>query len=332
MSSKDDLRTPSFVRRHPANPILTPEQVPFECKLAYNPGVAKKDGRYWMVFRSDHGWDPDKKKAPIFRLGLAESLDGVSWSIHPEPILEGDGDEVQGVLDPRLAVWDDGFLMTYAKQTKHGLNGMIVTSKDLKEFDLLHQTVPDNRNIVIFPKQVDGRWIRLERPFPYMSRDNQPKFDVWLSESPDLVHWGHSQLFFTLEDVPWCDQRVGAGSPPVPTDEGWLVLFHAVDTDPSRGKNGWEDKWISRYCAGALLLDLDDPRKKIAWTRRPLLVPETDNEIAGGFRGNVVFPTALIPEEDGTAKMYYGASDTTVGLAEVSMRDLVDFTLRWGEE
>ena len=64
------LRSQPFMRRHPANPVLTANDVPFPAKIAYNGGVVKYRGRYVMVFRYDYGWDPKKKKSNHFRAGM----------------------------------------------------------------------------------------------------------------------------------------------------------------------------------------------------------------------------------------------------------------------
>jgi beta-1,4-mannooligosaccharide/beta-1,4-mannosyl-N-acetylglucosamine phosphorylase len=141
------------------------------------------------------------------------------------------------------------------------------------------------------------------------------------------VYWGNSDLLLRLEDVPYANEKLGAGSPPVRTKLGWLLVFHAVDTDLSRGKHGWEEKWQKRYVGGVLLLDLMDPRKVIAVSKEPLIVPEAPCEIGGGFRNNVVFPTGLILEDSGEVKIYYGAADTVVCLATAQLDDLIQFCL-----
>lgn len=321
------LESDPIITRHPANPILRPEDIPYRSSLVYNAGVVKHEGEYLMVFRSDYGYDPEKKKAPHFQIGLARSADGVNWRVHPEPIVEGDGGEIMGTYDPRLTVLEGRFYLSYAQLTYHGVQGVISVTDDFRTFEILDRSLPDNRDIVLFPEKIDGRYLRLDRPFPYFSRSQRVSFDIWISESPDLVYWGKPSLLLCVEDVPFANERLGAGSPPVRTDAGWLVLIHAVDVDADRGRNGWEDKWQSRYTCGAMLLDPDNPRRVIGVSRRPLIVPEAEYEISGGFRNNVIFPMALVPEENGEAKIYYGAADTVVAMATVRMEDLIDHCL-----
>ncbi|WP_202972410.1 FAD-dependent oxidoreductase [Clostridium thermosuccinogenes] len=119
------------------------------------------------------------------------------------------------------------------------------------------------------------------------------------------------------------NDKIGPGAPPVKTEKGWLTTFHAVDLDPSRGKNGWESAWKKRYCAGIMLLDLEDPSKVIGLCKDPLIAPETDYETVDGFRTNVIFPGGMILEDDGEVKIYYGAADTVECLATAHVDDLI---------
>ena len=113
------------------------------------------------------------------------------------------------------------------------------------------------------------------------------------------------------------------GAPPIKTKDGWLTLFHSVDRDDSRGKNGWESSWKKRYCAGIMLLDLENPSKVIGMSKEPLIAPETAYEADEGFRQNVIFPGGMIAEPDGSVKIYYGAADTVECLAVSTIDELV---------
>ncbi|MNO19066.1 4-O-beta-D-mannosyl-D-glucose phosphorylase [compost metagenome] len=127
--------------------------------------------------------------------------------------------------------------------------------------------------------------------------------------------------------MPFANDKVGPAAPPVLTDKGWLTTFHAVDVDPARGKQGWEDTWKKRYTAGIMLLDSEAPRKVIGMSRQPLLAPETDDEIGGGIRNHVIFPGGMILEDDGEVKIYYGSADTVECLATAHVDDLLRFCL-----
>ena len=179
------------------------------------------------------------------------------------------------------------------------------------------------RNMVLFPEKIDGKYVRLERPFPVYSRGGKDRFDLWLSKSPDLVYWGETELVLAVEDVPFANDKIGPAAPPIKTSKGWLTTFHAVDKDDSRGKNGWEKTWKKRYCAGIMLLDLEDPTKVVGMSKIPLIAPENHYETEEGFRQQVIFPGGMILEPDGEVKIYYGASDTFECLATASLDELI---------
>ena len=316
----------AHLTRHPANPVLTHEDVPFRATLVFNAGVTKWRGRYVMVFRNDYGeWGVPRFQGT--NLGLAFSDDGVRWEVEPEPCFELRSEEIRRGYDPRLTVTDDRVYMCFAVDTRHGVRGGIAVTDDFEHFEILSLSVPDNRNMVLFPERVGGKYVRLERPFPVYSRGGGELFDIWLSESPDLVHWGKSELVLGTEDVPWANAKIGPAAPPVRTPNGWLTTFHAVDKDDGRGKNGWEATWKKRYTVGLMLLDLDEPRRVVGLCREPILVPEAPYETDGGFRNHVIFPGGMILEPDGEVKLYYGAADTVTCLATGHVGDLVNACL-----
>ena len=90
-----------------------------------------------------------------------------------------------------------------------------------------------------------------------------------------------------------------------------------------RRKNGWERKWKKRYCAGIMLLDLEDPTKIVGMSKLPLIAPETYYETQYGFRKHVIFPGGMILEDNGEVKIYYGASDTVECLATARLEELI---------
>ncbi|MBQ9083544.1 MAG: glycoside hydrolase family 130 protein, partial [Clostridia bacterium] len=302
--------------------VLTYKDVPYRSALTFNAGVLKKDGKYTMIFRNDIG-DFEKQILEGTNLGLAYSDDGIKWNVEPEPCFAMKDDEIMRVYDPRISYMDGQYIMCFAVDTRHGVCGGIAVSQDLKNFEVKHISVPENRNMVLFPEKINGNYIRLERPMPVYSRDAH-RFDIWLSESPDLVYWGKSKLVLAVEDVPYCNDKIGPGAPPVKTDRGWLCIFHSVDVDLSRGKNGWEDAWRKRYVIGLMLLDLDDPSKVIGMSKKPLIVPEGYWEMEQGYRTNALFPCGMLMEDVGkTVRIYYSAGDAVVRMATANVDDLL---------
>ncbi|WP_240420079.1 glycoside hydrolase family 130 protein [Paenibacillus periandrae] len=323
------LQSSPVIRRHPANPLVAPKDVAYGPAMVFNAGVTKYEGKYVMVFRNDYGNAAKETIEPhnTTNLGLAYSDDGVSWQVQNAPCWSWNDEEVIRVYDPRLTVIEGRCYMCFAVDTKHGLRGGIAVTEDFNSFEVLSLSVPDNRNMVLFPERIGGKYVRLERPFPVYSRGGIDRFDMWLSDSPDLAYWGGSKLVLGVEQVPFANDKVGPGAPPLKTEKGWLTSFHAVDLDPSRGKNGWETSWKKRYTAGIMLLDLEDPSRIVGMAKSPLLAPEAFYETSGGFRNNVIFPGGMILEDSGEVKVYYGAADTVECLATAHVDDLVQLCL-----
>ncbi|HOK04542.1 MAG TPA: glycoside hydrolase family 130 protein [Victivallales bacterium] len=318
----------STIKRYHSNPILTAKDVPYHATLVFNAGVAKYQGQYVMVFRNDYGrWGDTKFDGT--NLGLAFSSDGIKWKVQPEPCWQWNDQEVRRVYDPRITVIEGKCYLCFAVDTNHGVCGGIAVTEDFQKFKIKSLSVPDNRNMVLFPEKISGKYWRLERPFPVYSRGGKDRFDIWGSASPDLVYWGESRLVLAVEQFPICNDKIGPGSPPVKTPYGWLAAIHIVDRDESRGKNGWENTWKKRYSMGLALFDIKDPLKVIGYSREPVLIPEAEYEVSGfadlspGFRNNVIFPGGMILEDNGEVKIYYGSADSYICLATADLSDLI---------
>ena len=276
-----------------------------------------------MLFRNDYGYGENGPgKFTGTNIGIAESDDGIHWTPHSKPWIAWHDEEIIRAYDPRLTVIGDEVVICFAVDTKHGLRGGIATTTDFLDWQIKSLSVPDNRNMVVFPEKINGKYCRLERPFPVYSRWCD-RFDIWYSDSPDLEYWGNSRLVLGVEDVAYANDKIGPAAPPIKTEKGWLTTFHSVDKDTSRGKNGWEDKWQKRYKAGIMLLDLNEPWRVIGKCDDPILSPTEEYE-RNGFRNDVIFPGGMIAEDDGTVKIYYGAADTVVCLATAQLSELLD--------
>lgn len=338
MSANHTADRPPLLRRHPANPILTHRDCPFPATTVFNAGVARVNGRYVMVFRNDHGrWGDPKFDGT--NIGLATSADGISWVVHPRPVLDEerarDGlrhlypqrlgpDFIRRIYDPRITVVAGRPLLCFAVDTAHGICGCVAATEDFERFDFLSLTSPDNRNMVLFPEKIGGEYVRLERPLPVYMRAQPEAFPIWLSRSSDLLYWGKNSPVLGPDEVPYVNNKIGPATPPVRTRAGWLTPIHAVRKDEARRLHGWEERgWFKRYFAGLMLLDLDDPTRVLGLMRTPLLAPEAGYEIEG-FRGSVIFPCGLILDESsGEVRLYYGAADTCVALATGHVDDLI---------
>ena len=321
------FQSSKVIKRHPLNPILTEKSVPYDADLIFNAGVQKIDGTYYMLFRNDYCAPRGSHNLAGTNIGLATSKDGVHWEVDPEPHFEVSEGEIKRVYDPRIQVIDGEIYICFAVGTWHGIRGGIAkTDKSFRKLEWISMSAPDNRNMVLFPEKINGKFARLERPFPVYSR-GYDQFDIWYSDSPDLRYWGNTDLVLPAEKVPYVNAKVGPAAPPIKTKEGWLTAFHAVRAVPPK-KNGWEDTWGKEYYAGIMMLDLKDPKKVIGLYEEPLLAPEADYETKGGFRNDVIFPGAMILEDDGEVKIYYGAADTVECLATAKLDDLIALCMK----
>jgi predicted GH43/DUF377 family glycosyl hydrolase len=179
----------------------------------------------------------------------------------------------------------------------------------------------DDRDVILFPEKIGGRYAVLRRPLQYVGPEyGTPGPSVWLSYSDDLQTWTDPVLVAKAE-FPWEDNRIGGSTPPIKTKAGWLVLYHGVQTLDAR---------IKRVCyrLGALLLDLDDPTKVLARTPESIMEPETYYERFGLYIPNVIFPTANVVK-DGLLYLYYGVCDTAIALATVPLDSLLEEILRF---
>ncbi|MBO4631955.1 MAG: glycoside hydrolase family 130 protein, partial [Lentisphaeria bacterium] len=321
-------KTPEFVRKKGV--VLSHELVPYGSALTFNAGVLRKKDGYVMLFRNDYGFSKkdfddfyagiSDNTTPKTNLGAAVSEDGLHWKVLPEPVFSLIGNGISRAYDPRITSFGNGqYGVCFAVDTDGGIRGGIAVTEDFEHFEIKSISLPENRNMVLLPEKINGEYVRLERPFLVNDRNHS----IWLSRSPDLIHWGESELVLDLPRLPYANLKIGPGAPPVKTPQGWLTLIHGVEVQ-EQNFNAWHRNWNRCYYGGIMLLDLENPAKIVALADKPLLVPEEKYELEG-FRGGVIFPGGLVAEPDGTAKIYYGAADTVECLAEAKIDDLIKF-------
>lgn len=313
-------KTHPAIRRYPGNPVLTKADLPYEADLVFNAGCIKHDGRYVLMFRNDYGRHLGPGHVEKRALGIAFSDDGYHWTAQPHPVDVELNPFFRNAYDPRL-VEVDGTVYTCFCMYEQGTRGAIAVTDDFHRWELISTTQPGNRNLVLFPEKIGGMFYRLERPMEYLFGPEH--FDLWISASPDARYWGDYQRLLSVDDVPWANMKIGPSTPPLRTEKGWLVLFHAVDIDEERHWGRWKE-WCQRYTVGVMLLDLDDPTKILGLTREPVFVPEDQYAYeSGGYRPYVLFPCGLIMEPDRSVKIYYGAADNYIALATSTVDELL---------
>jgi len=300
-------------KRYPGNPIITPSAVP-RANSIHNSAIVKEAGGYKGLFRVD-------EISMEYTLHYGESSDGISWAIQPERIQMAGGPP--GIVmtnysyDPRITRLEDAYYITWCNSDEHGPCIGLAVTRDFKTFEQGENPLPPaNRNAVLFPRRINGKYAMLHRP---SDRSHTAFGDVFYAASPDLIHWGEHR-FVLGPTSGWQSIKTGPGPHPIETPEGWLLFYHGV--------------WMSCngfiYSMGAALLDLDEPWRVIHRTKDYLLYPTELYERVGDVP-NVIFPSAATLENDGrTVRVYYGCADTCISMAEAELADVLEFVKTHG--
>ena len=297
--------------------LLDPEHDPPRVVIGYVPrdlpGLDLSDPRTIRYRTAVGGFAPGAEEftdylSNISHLRLARSTDGIRFTIDPEPTITPQTPlEEYGVEDPRITQIDGVYHITYVAVSRLGITTSRLSTTDFVTFER-HGTFlgPDQKDVVLFPEKVAGRYLTFTRPMP---GSFGRVLGLWIAESDDLVHWGNHRPVALPRAGHWDEMRVGASLVPIRVDGGWLELYHGADRN-------------NRYGMGALLLDAEDPSKILARTPKPLMVPETEYE-HDGFLHDVVFPTGHVDLGDGRIRFYYGAADTYTAAAEVAIDEIL---------
>lgn len=294
-------------KRHSKNPIITAASVP-RANSIHNSAIVPYEDGYRGVFRVD---EIDMN----FTMHLGRSDDGINWQIDPDVLkLDSDDPEIPikaRTYDPRLVLIEDTYYFTWCIDSPQGPSIGLATTKDFKKFKQLENPLPPaNRNCVIFPRKINGRYAMLHRP---SDRGHTPFGDMFYSESPDLTFWGRHRFVFGTEPSGWQSTKIGPGPAPIETDEGWLLIYHGVWTSC----NGY------LYYMGGALLDLEKPWKVLYRTKDYLLAPFESYERIGDVP-NVVFPSSAVVK-DNMIRVYYGCADTCISVADAELGEVIDF-------
>lgn len=332
-----------ILRKYGGNPILSPnEENAWENLVVCNPGAWYEDGKVYLLYRAS-GDDEQH----VIHFGLAVSADGFHFErVSDAPVLSpsADGPDAGCIEDPRIVKFGEHFYITYAYRTfppgrywlnensqaympngpadaprfirENLTNSGLLISEDLRTFHRVGRITAansDNRDVILFPEKIDGRYAMLHRPKERVGSRYLCEYpSIWITFSEDLMVWSEDYLLIKGESS-W-ETKVGGAAPPVKTEEGWLTLYHGVDM------NGI-------YRTGVVLLDYYDPRKVIARSPDFIMEPDQAYETNGLYPG-CVFPTGNVIIED-ELFVYYGAGDKFCCLAVCSVQELLDYVLRY---
>ncbi len=323
------------------NPVLTREHIPlfwqydlneetnpyFMKRLGINAvlnsGAIELDGKYYLIARIE---GDDRKSF----FGVAESPNGIDhFRFWDYPILfEDTCPEETNVYDMRLTKHEDGYIYgVFCSESKDTtVNDLsaavaaagIVRTKDLKTWERLPNLVtkrsPQQRNVVLHPEFVDGKYAFYTRPMDdFIETGSGGGIGFGLCE--DITHavideekMTSIRRYHTITEA-----KNGAGAPPIKTEKGWIHIAHGVRNTAAG----------LRYVIYAFATDLQDPSKVIAEPSGMLIGPRGWERV--GDVSNVVFTNGAIAKDDGTVYIYYASSDTRMHVAGTTVDRLLDY-------
>lgn len=311
---KNHYQNIELFKRHKKNPILTPLMWPYKVNSVFNAAATMFNNKVLLLVRVE-----DMKGFSHFSTAL--SNDGIgNWEIDPHPTMIPEKDKYPeehfGIEDPRIIRLEDLniYAILYTSFSKMGPLVSLATTEDFKSFKRTGIIMsPEDKDASLFPRLFNQRWALLHRPTP-----SNPVMGahIWISFSPDLIHWGDNNILIHAREGSWWDaNKVGLGPPPIETEEGWLIIYHGVKKTAAG----------SLYRLGLALLDLDDPRKVIKRCNEWVFGPREIYERIGDVP-DVTFSCGVVVKEDNLI-MYYGAADTAIGIATASVKELLDYIL-----
>ena len=322
-------------------PVLTREHIPLAWKYDLNPetnpyfmerlgvnavmnsGAIELDGKFYLVARIEGN---DRKSF----FGVAESDNGIDgFRFWDYPILLPDTcPEETNVYDMRLTKHEDGYIYgVFCSESKDktvsDLSAAvaaagIVRTKDLKNWERLPNLItlrsPQQRNVVLHPEFVDGKYAFYTRPMDDFI-DTGSGGGIGFGLCDDITHAviDEEQMTSLRKYHTITEEKNGAGAVPIKTEKGWLHIAHGVRNTAAG----------LRYVIYAFATDLKDPSKVIAEPSGMLIGPREGERV--GDVSNVVFTNGAIARENGDVYIYYASSDTRMHVATTTVDRLIDY-------
>ena len=310
-----------YLTRYQGNPLLTPlEEHKWESKYVLNPGALRIGDKVYLFYRAV-GNDN------ISRIGLAISDGYKILERLPQPIFSpANPEEKMGCEDARLIIINERIWMLYTAYDGN-IAQIAAASISVDEFlqrnwaawkreGLAFKNIWD-KDAILFPERINGKYILYHRIEP----------SIWITYMEELsfpCREKHAIIIGPRPGRMWDSLKIGAGAQPLKTKYGWLLIYHGVD-----------HHYV--YRLGVLLVDLHNPQKVLYRSPNPILEPLEDYEVglSGAWVPNVVFTCGAVPgvdkeilEDDDEILVYYGAADTSIGLASATLAELIPKTFR----
>ena len=313
------------------NPETNPyfmERLGVNC--VFNSGAIELDGKFYLVARVEGN---DRKSF----FAVAESDNGIDgFRFWDYPILLDDVcPEETNVYDMRLTKHEDGYIYgVFCSESKDTtVNDLsaavaaagIVRTKDLKTWERLENlktlNSPQQRNVVLHPEFVDGKYAFYTRPMDDFI-DTGSGGGVGFGLCDDITHAVIDEEIITSKRKyhTITEAKNGAGATPIKTDKGWIHIAHGVRNTAAG----------LRYVIYAFATSLEDPTKVIAEPSGFLIAPLGSERV--GDVSNVVFTNGAIARDNGEVYIYYASSDTRLHVATTTIDKLIDYVFNTPED
>jgi len=331
-------RKPAKLKRLHKNPVLEPDQSHWwESEAVFNPAAFVYQGKVHLLYRAIG-------KDGVSRIGYALSQDGIHFTRFAEPAYDPSADSIAraaeartydrnvmsydtltynrtvasgggwgGSEDPRAVIIDDELVMTFTAFEGWNNERMVLTTTNISDTEKglfnwsegVYLSAPGEvqKNWILFPEKIRGKYALVHNIYP--------DIEISYFDPKSIEEDGYIKSRFTRQARTghWDTYIRGAGTPPLKTKAGWLLLYHATD-----------EKDPGRYKVGAMLLDLKNPKKVLYRATEPILEP--DEWYENDWKAGVVYATgAVIFNSD--LLVYYGAGDKFVAAARIKLDDLL---------
>jgi len=318
---------PVHLARHENNPIIKPNADNYwECDATFNPAAIHLNDKMHLIYRaigengvSVFGYASsndgiiinERLDVPVFAVADFTRYSKGDQALHPSKYVSG-GSWI-GCEDPRITKIDDRIYMIYTSFDGYNPPGVALTWISVEDFlrkkwtwkrpILISKSGQIQKNWMLFPEKINGKYAILHSITPQISIEYVDDL-----EAEDVVI--ESMKKPGKDEYRWDNVVRGAGAPPIKTEYGWLLLYHAMDkNDPNR------------YKVGAMVLDYADPTKVLYRASCPILEPDAQYENNGAKAGVVyVCGTAI---KDDTLFVYYGGADSVVCVATADIKNFL---------
>jgi len=297
-------RSRDIVSRWEGNPLIHINSLNFPCADIHNAAVIMFNNKVYLLITIEH-------LSGQRRIHLATPTDNGYFKVHSKALLSPSREpqysqhESGGVMDARITFLDGVYYIMYSVLGDHGFRLGLAKTTDFKNVERIGIiSEPDTKAGILFPAKVNGNYARLERPSDGSS--------IWMSFSPDLIHWGGCELIIRPRGGFWDSDRIGPGATPMEIEQGWLLIYYGV--------KGTSAGPIFRL--GTVILEKDDPTKVVGRANIPILSPRKQYERIGDVP-NIVYSNGAVLTEDGTLNIFYGAANSCICIGTTTVDEIV---------